>query len=683
MKGVSPNLILCCLAFIIGTATGDFLSINLLYLVYAAAGSFCLMTALYLRSQRIFFPDHIFITSAFLFIFFCGSLNTKLQQAQNQAEHFTHFSKTENRFIKLKLENNLSRSQYSHRFYAEVLQVENTESEGKTLLSITPKEGTGEFKTGDTILVKQKFQELAVPKNPHQFNYADYLNSNGIFNQIKVTAGEVVLLGKTDLKFWQKTKAYRGEIKESLNEAGYTQAQIKLLNALLLGQKKDLNPETYEAFTEAGLVHILAVSGLHVGILLMIFSYILFPLRRLPKGDLIQTFLSISLLWAYAALVGFSPSVIRAVTMFSLVGLGIGLGRKANTLNMLALSAVILLFYEPNFIHQVGFQLSYAAVLAIVLFKPKMDLLWFPKNRVARFFWTIFTVSLCAQIGVLPISLYYFHQFPGLFLISNVLIVPLLGILLGGGILAILFSLLGWSLEFFVVVYGACLDFLRYFVDFVAGKDDFVFENIMFSTEMLVTSLLAIFGFGAAFYLNRKWIWGVSILSLFSFQGIFIFQHWQRKAQKEWVVFHQPLQTVVGEMNKNNWKLYAGISNDSLQKIYWVQNLEKESSAEIAELDSLQNLYEFDGKTIWCPTEKWRKLKLKNFSPEIVLLRNSPKLNLERFLKIYHPQKVIADGSNYYSYIDRWEATCKEFKIDFHATKDDGAYVIKGYGSSD
>lgn len=676
MKAVSPNLILICLAFLTGTGLSGYLNLDFRTLIWVTAASFAVMLVFFRRAQKLFLPDFLFISGALVFVFFCGSLNAQLRNPGNDVRHYKHFRTSQNQFVRLKLTEDLSRSEYNHRFYGEVLRIGNDEANGRVLVNLKTADSSIDFSKGQVVLTKSKIQKVAPPKNPYQFDYSSYLKSKGIEGQIRTPNTRVQRLEKSELKDWQDTAKLRKSIAVALKNAGFSPAQVKLIQALLLGQKDDLNPETYQSFTQAGLVHVLAVSGLHVGILLMIFSYILYPLRRLPRGDLIQTSISVVLLWLYAALVGLTPSVIRAVTMFSLLGVGVGLGRKASTLNMLALSAVILVFYNPDFIAQVGFQLSYAAVLSIVLFKPKIDQFWTPQNAVIRFFWTIISVSFCAQIGILPISLYYFHQFAGLFLISNILIIPVLGILLGGGILAILLSVLGWMPAFFVKLYGICLDYLRVFVDFIAGQGSFVIENIVFSKPMLIASLLTVFGMAAALYLKKKWIWAVAILALFSFQGLYIWQHYCLNQRKKFVVFHQMKHSVIGKLNERHWQMHADLSRDSVEQFYWAASLQKDSGAAITEVDSLQQIYEFDGKTIWCPTEDWRELDRKRLSPDFILLHDSPGINLERFLKTFHPQKVIADGSNYYTSIARWKNTCQNLTVEFQATKDDGAFVL-------
>ncbi|WP_319479987.1 ComEC/Rec2 family competence protein [uncultured Draconibacterium sp.] len=197
----------------------------------------------------------------------------------------------------------------------------------------------------------------------------------------------------------------------------------------------------------------LAVSGLHVGILFFAFTFCFGFLQKRKIGKFIYVMLSISLLWCYAFITGLSPSVLRACTMFSLVIIAGNINRRANIYNTLAASAFLLLWVNPNNLFEVGFQLSYMAVFGIVFLQPRIAGLWTVKNKVGLFFWNLICVSIAAQIATFPLSAYYFNQFPTYFLLSNIVVIPaaMLLIPLGLGLLA--FSkipLLATSIAFIV-----------------------------------------------------------------------------------------------------------------------------------------------------------------------------------------------------------------------------------------
>ena len=173
-----------------------------------------------------------------------------------------------------------------------------------------------------------------------------------------------------------------------------------MLKALVLGDKTALDGDLREGFAHAGLAHLLAISGLHIGLLMLLFRFLLWPLQLLPKGKQMLSICVILLLWGYAFFVGASPSVLRAVTLFSAIQLGYAVQRKLPTSYLVLLSMVILLFVSPCLLLQLGFQLSYLAVFGILFLLPIFDLnIRFPP---LRWFWRLTLVSIVAQIVVAP-----------------------------------------------------------------------------------------------------------------------------------------------------------------------------------------------------------------------------------------------------------------------------------------
>ena len=240
-----------------------------------------------------------------------------------------------------------------------------------------------------------------------------------------------------------------------------TPNEIEIVKALILGQKKDINKQLYSDYAAAGAIHILAVSGLHVGIIYFILITLLRPLKRLFKHELIISIIIVISLWGFAFLTGLSPSVIRAVTMFSFFAFAKAINRETNTINTLFLSYFTLLIINPLWLFHIGFQLSYLAVLSILWLLPLFNKVYCPKNYFARKIWDIFTVTLAAQTGIFPLSIYYFHQFPGLFFMTNLIILPFLGVLLGGGIILIILSIFNVIPEWFALTYNYLIKFMN------------------------------------------------------------------------------------------------------------------------------------------------------------------------------------------------------------------------------
>jgi competence protein ComEC len=313
---------------------------------------------------------------------------------------------------------------------------------------------------GQVIWVPTNPERIAPPSFPNEFNYKRFLAAKGIhFRQF--LGKKIVLLPikqSNDLSFTLEhlRHYFAGVIDQYVLRPESKQIAL----ALLLGKKESLSKEVKQAYSATGTQHILAVSGLHVGI---IYSILLLPLTFFKQeGHALRKsylFLVLGLIWIYALMTGFSPSVVRAVVMFSLVTLGQMRKRKPSIWNILAFSALLLLVLDPDIQTDLGFQLSYLAVAGIVGLQPILLRMWAPSNRVLDYFWQMATVTLAAQLITSPLTLHYFHTFPTYFLVANLLIVPLSYIILCAGVpflllawIPILGSLLGVSVDFLLFI---------------------------------------------------------------------------------------------------------------------------------------------------------------------------------------------------------------------------------------
>lgn len=313
---------------------------------------------------------------------------------------------------------------------------------------------------GQVIWVPSNPERIAPPSFPNEFNYKRFLAAKGIhFRQFFGKKLVLLPLKKSnDLNFTLEhlRHYFAGVITQYVPRPESKQIAL----ALLLGQKESLSKEVKQAYSATGTQHILAVSGLHVGI---IYSILLLPLTFFKQeGHALRKsylFLVMGLIWIYALMTGFSPSVVRAVVMFSLVTLGQMRKRKPSIWNILAFSALLLLVLDPDIQTDLGFQLSYLAVAGIVGLQPILLRMWAPSNRVLDYFWQMATVTLAAQLITSPLTLHYFHTFPTYFLVANLLIVPLSYIILCAGVpflllawIPILGSLLGVSVDFLLFI---------------------------------------------------------------------------------------------------------------------------------------------------------------------------------------------------------------------------------------
>jgi competence protein ComEC len=394
-------------------------------------------------------------------------------------------------------------------------------------------------------------------------------------------------------------------------------------------------------------------------------------LERLRHGKTLKLGLIVLILWAYAFLAGMSASIVRAVTMFSFVAYALYLNRPSNTYNILALSMFfILLAFDPNLLFQVGFQMSYAAVFAIVWIYPLLQKFWLPKNLMVQKIWQLLSVSIAAQMGVLPISLYYFHQFPGLFFVSNLLIVPFMGLVLGLGILVMVLALID-ALPFFVVsIYDHLIALLNAIVDWVASQEVFIFKNIPFDAVQLILAyvvLVALVLFATKAHLKRAL---VLFLAILGFQSWLYITGFQTRRQEVLLLAHQTKNTLL--LYQSGQKL-AVFSEDTTRTERIVTDYQVAERITSIDYPPLQNSYILKNKSLLI-IDGSGVYPSDVPGPDYLLLRQSPKLNLERTIDSLRPKSILADGSNYPSVIKRWQATSKEMGIPFHYTGEKGAF---------
>ncbi len=277
---------------------------------------------------------------------------------------------------------------------------------------------------GDLIILKSKYRITEPAYNPAEFNYRRYLSFQNIYHQTFINQKQVSIVdtdqGNPLIDFALK---FRETQVVKFNQLLENDEAKAVASTLILGYRADLDKSLLSTYSNTGTMHVLSVSGMHVAIVVLLLNYLLSFMDRHKQSRIIKTVLIISLVWFYALVTGLAPSVTRAALMISFVLIAKSMARPVNIFNVLAISAFILLLYNPFTLLNVGFQLSYLAVGGLIYMHPKIASLYHTENKVIKFIWSVMAVSMAAQIATAPFSLYYFHQFPVYFILSNVFIV--------------------------------------------------------------------------------------------------------------------------------------------------------------------------------------------------------------------------------------------------------------------
>ncbi|HYQ56483.1 MAG TPA: ComEC/Rec2 family competence protein [Draconibacterium sp.] len=377
---------------------------------------------------------------------------------------------------------------------------------------------------GSQIIFKQQPEPIENDGNLYEFDYKSYLARKHIYRQVYLKDKNWKLTGYKHNSPLVWADNLRNKLLAIYHAQNMGAQETEILSALTLGYKRDLDKETKRVFSSAGAMHVLAVSGLHVGILFIAFSFFFGFLQKRKSGKIIYVLLSIGFLWTYAFITGLSPSVLRACTMFSLIIIAGSISRRANIYNTLAASAFILLLVNPNNLFEVGFQLSYAAVFGIVFLQPRLVSLWPLKNRILLFFWNLTTVSIAAQIATFPLTAYYFNQFPTYFLLSNLIVIPAAMLLIPLGLSLLLFSnstiisaiistIVKWIIKTVYFALSTIECFPHATPEVVLLKPELLFVLLLFF------SFLLLFANGKAVYLKMALTFGLLLIMTLAFSS--------------------------------------------------------------------------------------------------------------------------------------------------------------------
>ncbi|PHQ57681.1 MAG: competence protein [Lutibacter sp.] len=662
---------------IIGILFGKYFNFQPIELLTIVVFLTLVLSLFYIRDIKNFHPSLTFTILVYLISFFLGISSITYKNQLNSQQHFSNnLEFTTNKTISgfIEIQKILKPTAYYTKYEAFVTQINNKKTVGKILVNIQKDSIETPLHVGDNLVVKTSFLTIKKPLNPHGFNYKKYLKTQQINHQIQLTKKQFLKLRNNGKTIKSIAAKIRSTINKSLKNNNFKNDELAVVNALLLGQKNSITRDLLVSYAGAGAIHILAVSGLHIGIILLLLTVIFKPLHYFKNGKNISTLIIILALWIYAIIAGLSPSVVRAVTMFTALTIGMQLIQRSNVYNTLVISMFFLLLFNPFYLFEVGFQLSYLAVFSIVWIQPMLYNFWKPKFWFPKKIWQLFTVSIAAQIGVLPLSLFYFHQFPGLFFLSNLVIIPFLGFILIAGFVVITLSVLEILPHYLGDSYVYIIQQMNHFVAWISNQHYFIIKNISFS-------LLLMLAFYAFIFFSGKWIekkvyirFVLVLISLMLIQSIFIFEKYKLQTTNEFIIFNRSKSTIVGARNGNQFLVY---SNDSLNQNHapLKDYLIGTGVQEKFQIKTPAKFYKFKNEIILV-VDSLGVFDFKTFKPSIILLQNSPKINLERLLKTLQPKLLIADGSNYKSYVARWKETCIKNNTPFHSTMQKGAYIF-------
>lgn len=675
MKAINFNIIklTCCL--IIGVFIGYKIAFTYNLLFYIIIFLYATLGIIYLVDKTCFRPKIRFGILVYTTTIGLGVLTVKLHEQTQFKTHYTQHKQIQKEqpvTLTFKIKEYLKPSTFYNKYIVNIIRVDNKKATGKLLVKLIKEDDLKALKPDYTYTCKTVLKTITQTKNPSSFNYKNYLARQYVYHEITSSTKQLLKIKHTTNNIFNTALKIRKHIGLKLDSYNFNNKQNSIIRALFLGEKQTIDSAVYKQYSNAGIVHILSISGLHIGAIVLLLNFVLGKFIHFKYKPYFKTLYIILFLWGFAFITGLSASVIRAATMFSIIAVGANLQRPTHSINTVATSMFILLLIKPLLLFDLGFQLSYCAVIAIIIINPVLQDLWHPKYRITRYYWQIFTVSFAAQVGVLPLCLYYFNKISLLFIISNLVIVPFLLGLLALGFLVITLALLHSLPEVLVLLFKYSIYLLNHIVAYIASWDIFIINNVSFNLFNLVCWYIALIScvlLRTKF--NAKNIKAV-LLAVILLQT-YVVCNKIAKPSRTFIVFHKSKSTVIGCINKDS--ITAAVSNTKITIDPLIKNYQLKNNITHIKSTSIKHLYKHK-QSIILVIDSLASYQLNKLKPDYILLRQSPKINLERVINTLQPKGIIADGSNYKSMVTYWKTICEKRKLHFHFTGKKGAFIL-------
>ena len=641
-----------------------------------------------------------------LAVFFSAAAITYLRSEKNYPLHFSKFVNPSNSYLARITEPVVEKTS-SVKLIVEISGVSDSLGFHKTqghLLCYLQKDSTSlSLKYGDIFVFEGRLQSIKEPGNPGEFNYKRFLYFHQIFQQVYLRNSDwKVTAAKSGWWIFEKSFVLRDKLVTVLKKYLGTKREYAVASALTVGYDDDIDQELIQAYASSGALHVLSVSGMHVGLIYVVIVWLLVFLDKIRHGKHLKFFLLLLFLWFYTVLTGMTPSVMRSAVMLSFVIIGQWSNRPNMIFNTLAVSAFLLLCYNPFYITEVGFQLSYLAVFGIVFLHPFIAKWLEPGTKLGAKIWTITSVSLAAQAMTFPLGLLYFHQFPLLFIVSNLVVIPLSTVVIFGGILLLIGSffegfifmkqvlfLLSKLVYFFIYLINAVvlfIDQLNFSV--INGISITIFETWIIYVAMFLI---------IAFLVQRRAVHlHLALCCLIVVTATQFYEAFTISNQKQFIVYQVKNHTAVNFIDgKNNHFITdtALINNRSAMLFHvvhhwWDAGVYDSEPYKLVNANNrkskpvnfyqAENYIQFYNKKIMLLDSTFNKQRIHTDVPFILdyLIAgiNSTKAlnNLDSKIKI---RQLIIDTSNDYKSSKLLKKYCNKNGIPFYDVNEQGAFV--------
>lgn len=648
VRGQVPFLRLL-IPLVAGILFGRFISSSVSLLIIGILGVTLILFSFFKSSKRFYSLRWMFGVGLMLFVF---SFSTQYFR------HFKEFS-------------SYTFPQEKSKYIGEIMEIPKKKKRSiaceveliypvnkKTLLYFESDERSKSLMPGDQVVISAFINPFKNLGNPNEFDYKGFMARKGFSGTAYINSSEWVDTGKRNRTIKNEALLLRAKILDRYKLFELGNDEFAFLSAVTLGYKDDLSDELKNAFRASGTSHILAVSGLHVGIVYFIIISLFSFLGNRGKSFLLKQVLVLITLWAYVFITGIPVSVVRAAIMLTLLSTGSLFHRKGYHYNTLSVAAFFVLLIDPYYLFDVGFQLSFAAVFSILFFQPKIAKLYTPKHKIATYIWNLMTVSLAAQLGVFPLGLYYFGTFPIYFFVANLLVLPFIGVIIYAAVALSFFSL-----------------FATLNISFING----VYTLIQFTLQFAIKCVLRIIYFFESLPLaliNESHISFLQVCLLFI--GLFSFMFYILRSRANMLILFLlsivlMLATITySHISKPNSQLVVYNSFDQREMGYLIKG--KKFALE----EWSNRVVEHPSASVVLLTENIYKSKMSDsiLPVDYLILSSDNSFSMKELELFFMPKTVIVDASVSKFTAQKIKKDCEKLQVSFHDISESGAYSI-------
>lgn len=576
------------------------------------------------------------------------------------------------------------------------------ETSGRTLLYLEKDSASVLLRTGDRIVFSPELSGIENKGNPEEFDYRKYLAYNMIFSSDYLAGDDWRLVDDEAVGFRPKLSRLRMKLVGLLRDFGLSDDELGVMSAMTMGYSDILSDEIRHAYSSAGAMHILAVSGLHVGIIYGIIVFLLSFIKN-DKLNWLKVLITITLIWLYALFTGLSPSVSRASLMFSLMSLGKLQKNSPGSLNAVFASMFILLVINPYNLVNIGFQLSYSAVIGIIILQPRLYAFFEVKNKFLDWIWSLTTVSVAAQLATMPLCFYYFHQFSNYFLLTNYVMIPISTIAIWT---CFIFFAVSW-IPYISTAVAYCLSWLAKAMNYacltIEGLPFSTAQDIYIDIPQMILLFAIIVLFVTFFFFTKRYrhlFAAVAMCVILAATNLW--QSVEASSQKTLVVYNISKTTAINIIDGTDNIMFANLDSIQPEKIEftaknnWLKKgLDREKYVNLSsgKENLLSTITTIDNRKVFFKHKfiDYDGLKLyvldDNFMPiddescgkvdvDYVVLADSPYVTLEEVAEHFNFKKIIIASSNSISRCEAWDAEKVALGYDVHDVRTDGAFIV-------